>query len=394
MVDPRTIELIHAAIDGELDAGARAELEQRLQADPDAAALHADLVKVSAMLAGMAPVPVDAALHDRIVAGLPPESVGPTNLSGLGPYSSHAPAANDLISNDTLSGIGTGVPIAPKRDALATSPHHGQGRIVMKNSKKLALVGLAASIGAVVYFGLGYPPSRSDVAGTIVPAERYQADTVGASDVVLGDETTAKFIQSDTFRMIQGDHKLAAFMSSDGFRAAMANDGFRAALANDGFRAALANDGFRAALANDGFRAALANDGFRAALANDSFRAALANDGFRAALANDRFRAALANDSFRAAMANDGFRAAMANDGFRAALANDSFRAALANDSFRAALANDSFRAAMANDSFRAALANDGFRAAMANDSFRAAMASDSFRAALANDATDKHASD
>ncbi len=300
MVDPRTLELIHAAIDGELDAGARAELGQRLLADPDAAALHADLVKVSAMLAGMAPAPVDAALHDRIVAGLPSKSTGPTNLSGLDPYSSHAPAANDLIS-----GIGTGVPIAPKRDALATSPHHGQGRIVMKNSKKLALLGLAASIGAVAYIGLNYPPQPSDVAGTIVAAQRYQAAPIGASDVVLGDEGTAKFLQSDTFRMIQGDRKLSAYMASDGFRALMANDGFRAALANDGFRAALANDGFRAALANDGFRAALANDGFRAALANDGFRAAVANDGFRAALANDGFRAALASDGFRAALAND-----------------------------------------------------------------------------------------
>ena len=380
-LEPRTLELIHADIDGELDAGSRAELDQRLLADPQAAALHADLVKVSALLSSLAPVPADVAMHDRIIAALPPDRRGPTNLSGLGPYSSHAPAANDVFT-------GTGVPTAPKRDAVATSPHYGQGRIVMNNSKKMVLVGLAASIGAVVYFGLSYAPSRSDVAGTIAPAQRYQADTMGASDIVLGNEATAKFLQSDTFRMIQADHKLAALMSSDGFRAALANDSVRSALANDGFRAALANDGFRAALANDGVRAALANDGFRAALANDGFRAALANDGFRAALANDGFRAALANDGFRAALANDGVRSALANDGFRAALANDGFRAALASDGFRAALANDGFRAALANDGFRAALANDGFRAALANDGFRAAMASDGFRAALANDAT------
>ena len=119
MTDPRTLELIHAAIDGELDASLRSELDQRLLVDPQAAALHADLVKVSAMLAGLTPASADVALHDSIVAALPSDRSGPTNLSGLGPYSSHAPAANDVIT-------GTGVPTAPKRDAVATSPHYGQ----------------------------------------------------------------------------------------------------------------------------------------------------------------------------------------------------------------------------------------------------------------------------
>ena len=130
----------------------------------------------------------------------------------------------------------------------------------MKNSKILALGALAAAIAAVVYFGVGVPPSDSDSYGTIAPAKRYQAETVGEKDVVLGDQSTAQFMQSDAFRLIQTDAKLAAALSSDAFRAALASDTFRAALASDTFRAALRSDTLRAALSSDAYRAALASD--------------------------------------------------------------------------------------------------------------------------------------
>ena len=151
----------------------------------------------------------------------------------------------------------------------------------MKNSKILALSALAVAIGTIGYFGFGYPPSKSDSFGTIAPAQRYQSDTVGETDVQLGDQSAAKFMQSDAFRLIQSDANLQAALRSDSFRAALASDSFRAAMASDSFRAALASDSFRAALASDSFRAALASDSFRAALASDSFRAALASDSQR-----------------------------------------------------------------------------------------------------------------
>ena len=123
----------------------------------------------------------------------------------------------------------------------------------MKNTKILALCALAAAVGAVGYFGFGGAPSNDQVFGTIAPAQRYQADTVGTSDVQLGDQSVVKFMQSDAFRIIQSDAKLADALRSDSFRQALASDSFRQALASDSFRAALASDSFRAALASDSF---------------------------------------------------------------------------------------------------------------------------------------------
>ena len=112
----------------------------------------------------------------------------------------------------------------------------------MKNSKILALSALAVAIGAVGFFGLGIQQSADDSYGTIAPAQRYQAETVGAGDVKLGDQSTAQFMQSDTFRLIQSDAKLSEALRSDSFRAALASDSFRAALTSDSFRAALASE--------------------------------------------------------------------------------------------------------------------------------------------------------
>ena len=125
----------------------------------------------------------------------------------------------------------------------------------MKNNKLLALCALAAGIGAVGYFGFGIPATNTDVVGTIAPAQRYQAATVGEGDVKLGDQSVSQFMQSDAFRLIQGDAKLAEAMRSDSFRAALASDSFRAALASDAFRAAMASDAGRAALASAADRA-------------------------------------------------------------------------------------------------------------------------------------------
>jgi hypothetical protein len=391
--DPRLLELLDAELDGLLDAAGATELAGRLAAEPDARAARASLQKMHAALAALPEQPVPAGLRAAVLGRLPaatpfatqgaPESSQEapgehaTNLSGAGRYviawPRRAYRARQLQSNKTR--------------AAHPQTHSHTSRPTMNRSKILASGAVAAAVGAVLYFGVlksEVPPG--DTFGTIAPAQRYQAQTVGAADVKLGDEGTAKFMQSDVFRMIQGDAKLAEAMRSDTFRAALASDSFRAALASDAFRAALASDGFRAAMASESFRAALASDSFRAALSSDAFRAAMASEAFRAQLASDSFRAALASDSFRAAMQSEAFRAAMQSEAFRAAMASESFRAALASDSFRAAMASESFRAALASDSFRAALASDSFRAALASDSFRAALASESFRAALASD--------
>jgi anti-sigma factor RsiW len=64
MIDARTIELINAEIDGELDISTRAELETALRTNPEARALHEDLVRMAAALEGMSPVSIPVQLHD------------------------------------------------------------------------------------------------------------------------------------------------------------------------------------------------------------------------------------------------------------------------------------------------------------------------------------------
>ena len=65
----------------------------------------------------------------------------------------------------------------------------------MKRSKILAFGAIATAVGAVLYFGVVQDQVKpGDTFGTIAPAQRYQAATVGATDVQLGDEQAAKFM--------------------------------------------------------------------------------------------------------------------------------------------------------------------------------------------------------
>ena len=130
----------------------------------------------------------------------------------------------------------------------------------------LAVVGVVVLAG-VAYVADIYPPSDESLTGSVVPAERYRAETsaTGSSRLTLGDENVAQFMQTDLYRQIVSDRELAAVFASEGFRQALASDNFKQALASDQFRQALASDQFRQALASDQFRAALAQDAMKAA---------------------------------------------------------------------------------------------------------------------------------
>lgn len=64
-IDPRTLELIHAELDGELDAIARAELEHRLASDPQAAIEREQLQRMAASLARLPVIDAPAGLRQR-----------------------------------------------------------------------------------------------------------------------------------------------------------------------------------------------------------------------------------------------------------------------------------------------------------------------------------------
>ena len=64
-IDPRTLELIHAELDDELDAAGRAELSERLAADPQARTQRDQLHRMAHSLARLPPMEPPAGLRQR-----------------------------------------------------------------------------------------------------------------------------------------------------------------------------------------------------------------------------------------------------------------------------------------------------------------------------------------
>jgi len=78
MTDAGLLALIHAEIDGELDALQRAELARRLLADPAARALRDELHRLCAQLDGVEAVEPPAELSARILRALPSAATPPS----------------------------------------------------------------------------------------------------------------------------------------------------------------------------------------------------------------------------------------------------------------------------------------------------------------------------
>ncbi len=71
MAEPRQLALIHAEIDGELDAAQRAELARYLLAEPDVRAAREGLRRLCTALDGLPPVEPPEQLRESILAALP-----------------------------------------------------------------------------------------------------------------------------------------------------------------------------------------------------------------------------------------------------------------------------------------------------------------------------------
>ena len=69
-IDPRCLELIHAELDGTLDAGAAAELQQHLQANPAAASMRAQFHRMQRQLALLESHTPPASLRAEILQGI------------------------------------------------------------------------------------------------------------------------------------------------------------------------------------------------------------------------------------------------------------------------------------------------------------------------------------
>lgn len=77
MADPRQLELIHAEIDGELDAAGRAELARWVLADPEGRVLREELRRLCAALDSLPAVEPPEELRSTVLAALPQTYVEP-----------------------------------------------------------------------------------------------------------------------------------------------------------------------------------------------------------------------------------------------------------------------------------------------------------------------------
>ena len=75
MTDQRELELISAAIDGELDADERAELDLLLESSAEARELNGELEKLDSLLKEVPDLEPSASLHARIMAQAKPRQV-------------------------------------------------------------------------------------------------------------------------------------------------------------------------------------------------------------------------------------------------------------------------------------------------------------------------------
>lgn len=96
MLDPRTLELIHAELDGELDPAAAAELDRRLEA-ADARRMREDLQRVARAL-------------ERMVPAEPPLTLRNSVLNGIRPLARPAPTRARILRHgwSIAAGIGVG----------------------------------------------------------------------------------------------------------------------------------------------------------------------------------------------------------------------------------------------------------------------------------------------
>jgi hypothetical protein len=96
MLEERTIHLINADIDGELDPGERGELEAILEASPEARAMRAELLRLSNLLDSVPEQSPPPGLSQQVLNQITPPPGGAAGFSLSGFFASFQPATAGL----------------------------------------------------------------------------------------------------------------------------------------------------------------------------------------------------------------------------------------------------------------------------------------------------------
>ena len=186
--------LMHAVLDGEASPGESAELTRLLAADPAARAEFDELQQLFEGLKAIPqPFPPEGLVYS-VMAGLPAYSPQrPTRFGGVRQLFSRSRVIGTTGEHSTEapgSFPGTSATVHP---ISHRGPHfRGEKNMSEQNTssvgnRKIWIGAGVAAAAVIVAVSTGVlPPSGKDTAGTIVPAQRYQAAQPTAADVKLG----------------------------------------------------------------------------------------------------------------------------------------------------------------------------------------------------------------
>ena len=189
--DPRQLQLMYAALDGEATAEEREELERLLAVDPGARAEYDALRRLFQLLEAL------------------PHLDPPPGLA------ESAAARRQLWLSRRVLGSAGG-PRAPATPTTATT----RGLPMNPKISKLTIFsGAVVAAVAILFVGrfVFNVPSRDGAIGTVVPAERYRAKQIQDSDVKLGDQAVTQLMQTDSFERMIKDPQMRALAVDPGF---------------------------------------------------------------------------------------------------------------------------------------------------------------------------------
>jgi len=206
--------LMYAVLDGEATPDEAAELERQLAGNP---AARTEFEQLRHLFDDLARVPLKhppeglVASVQAALAGIPPSGAGAIQLSPAFRVLAGHPGAIDMRGDSPLKQRHQ--PSSPQRSLPMTQPHPPY------SAKRKAMVGggLAIVAALIVWqFGFDATVRSEDVAGTIVPAQRYRAPQ-GAADIKLGDQSIAQLMQNDAFVKLIRDPQIQALAREPGF---------------------------------------------------------------------------------------------------------------------------------------------------------------------------------
>lgn len=206
--------LMHAVLDGEASPDETAELERRLAASPEARAEFERLRRLFDDLAGVPRRHPPEGLVAAVQAALPGIPQKPAQAIQLSPASRvlRAPAGGiDLGGDSPLKQQHQ--PGPPQRSLPMTQPHPPYSA-----KRKTMIGGGIAVVAALIVWQFGFDSTirSEDVAGTVVPAQRYRAPQA-APDIKLGDQSLAQLMQDDAFVKLIRDPQIQALAREPGF---------------------------------------------------------------------------------------------------------------------------------------------------------------------------------